>query len=117
MVPTPARHMERTLDHDPFSGFLGRNARGRLGVIKAVMVIFEGDRLVARALAEFHAIARGFGIQRFRLLRKLHTADAILLRLRVRGGVDARPDTRVHSPGDRRARRSRRRRGFGLAGS
>jgi hypothetical protein len=97
--------------------FLARNSRGRLGVIKAVIVTFERDRLMARPLAELHAIASKLGIERFRLLRRPDLADAILVGLQLRDGVDKPPDTPVQLRGDRRARHLRRRRGFGPAGS
>ena len=74
------------------------------------MPTLDHDRLMARPLADLHAIARDLGIPRFRLLRKPELTDAIIDRLttdeQARGG-GARPASR-------RERRSRRRRGFGL---
>jgi hypothetical protein len=72
------------------------------------MLLPDRDPLMARPLADLHAIARELGIARFRLLRKVELADAIAGRLAIQESGEVTRALRA------RGQRSRRRRGFGL---
>lgn len=103
-LPAELRRYERAMN-SPRDGIgpLGRPSSLGMGEL-------EREQLLARHLADLHSIANKLGIERFRLLRKVDLVNAILDRRSLGKGTNARP---ARGPS---ARRSRRRRGFGMTG-